>query len=134
MSDDRPVQHTPKHLEKESGVFDPRHPAASPFAVAQPAAGVVADDVEERGQNLRGGKAASEAASEYGDQREVLARQHAETLRRVSGVGEVQRFEVEDGSAKAVGGGQPRSDAAGQQPRPAQPAPQPQQPRPGSKP
>lgn len=86
MADERPVQHTPKHLEKDADVFDPRHPAASAFAVAQPAAGVVADDVEEKGQNLRGGPTAQEASGTYADQREVLAEQHRDTLRRKSGV------------------------------------------------
>lgn len=115
MSDDRPVQHTPKHLEKGSGVFDPRHPAASAFAVAQPAAGVVADDVPEKGQNLRGGPAATEAESEYSDQREVLAKQHDETLRLKSGVGEVTAHEVDGDQARPVTGSDPAKDA----PKPA---------------
>lgn len=98
MSDDRPVQHTPKHLV-DKDVFDSRHPAASSFAVAQPAAGVVADDVEERGQNLRGGQKASDAQDEYSDQKEVLAEQHADTLRRTSGVESVPAVTVKDGVA-----------------------------------
>lgn len=97
MADERPVQHTPKHLEKDADVFDPRHPAASAFAVAQPAAGVVADDVEERGQNLRGGPKASDAESTYADQREVLARQHEESLRRGA---DVAPMEVDGDEAK----------------------------------
>lgn len=75
---DKPVQHTPKHLEGE--VFDRRHPAASAFAPAQPAAGVVADDVEEKGQNLAGGETASSAERTFSDQKEKLAEQHAENL------------------------------------------------------
>jgi len=75
---DKPVQHTPKHLEGD--VFDKRHPAASSFAPLQPAAGVVADDVEERGQNLAGGPPASRAQGEHADQAERLERQHAESL------------------------------------------------------
>lgn len=84
MADDRPVQHTPKHLTDEK-VFDRRHPAASAFAVAQPAAGVVADDVEEKGQNLRGGPTATQAEGEYSDQKEVLAEQHDRNLRTAAG-------------------------------------------------
>lgn len=76
---DKPVQHTPKHLE-EGAVFDPKHPAASAFAPAQPAAGVVADDVEEKGQNLAGGPTASAAGGTFSDQKEVLAEQHKSTL------------------------------------------------------
>lgn len=78
-SEQPPVQHTPKHLEGD--VFDRRHPAASPFAPAQPAAGVVADDVEERGQNLAGGEKASDAAGTFSDQKEVLAEQHEANIR-----------------------------------------------------
>jgi hypothetical protein len=76
---DKPVQHTPKHLEGD--VFDRRHPAASAFAPLQPAAGVVADDVEEKGQNLAGGEKASAAERTYADQGEKLVKQHAESLR-----------------------------------------------------
>ena len=78
-SDERPVQHTPKHLEGE--VFDPRHPAASAFAPLQPAAGVVADDVEEKGQNLAGAPTASQAEKAHSDQKEVLAKQQAESVK-----------------------------------------------------
>jgi hypothetical protein len=76
---DVPVQHTPKHLEGD--VFDARHPAASAFAPLQPAAGVVADDVEERGQNLAGGPKASVAEKEHKDQGEELLKQHEASLR-----------------------------------------------------
>ena len=81
MADDKraPVQHTPKHLEGD-GVFDEKHPAASAFAPAQPGAGVVADDVEEKGQNLTGAPTASEASKTFADQKEVLAAQHIESL------------------------------------------------------
>jgi hypothetical protein len=81
MSDDAPIQHTPAHLADDANTFDPKHPAASAFAVAQPGAGVVADDVDERGQNIAGGTPASEAAKEYADQKEVLAAQHVENLK-----------------------------------------------------
>jgi hypothetical protein len=77
--DDVVVQHTPAHLEGE--VFDPRHPAASAFAPAQPAAGVVANDVEEKGQNLAGGPKADDAEKTFSDQKEVLAEQHQESLK-----------------------------------------------------
>jgi hypothetical protein len=76
---DAPVQHTPKH--QEGDVFDPRHPAASPFAPLQPGAGVVADDADERGQNLAGGPPASKAAKTHAGQREALAKQHDASLR-----------------------------------------------------
>lgn len=85
-SDDRPVQHTPVHLRGE--VFDERHPAASAFAPLQPAAGVVADDVEERGQNLRGGPTASDANKEHAGQKELLREQHAASLRAAAGLTE----------------------------------------------
>lgn len=82
QTDDRPVQHTPVHLRDDTpDVFDPRHPAASSFAPLQPAAGVVADDVEEKGQNLRGGPTASQAHVDNLDQREKLQQQHTESLR-----------------------------------------------------
>jgi hypothetical protein len=73
-----PVQHTPKHLEGD--VFDPRHPAASSFAPLQPAAGVVADDADERGQNLRGGPKASDAHKDNLDQTDKLREQYEESL------------------------------------------------------
>jgi hypothetical protein len=124
MSDDRPVQHTPKHLDKDSEVFDPRHPAASAFAVAQPGAGVVADDVPERGQNLLGGTSAADASGEYADQKEVLAEQHARTLRERSGVsGGRVAAKVEGDSAKAVSSKDDDAkgrDAAKSEPKPAQ--------------
>lgn len=78
---DATVQHTPVHLRDDAEVFDRRHPAASAFAPLQPAAGVVADDVEERGQNLRGGEKASEAEKTYSDTGEKLEEQHQESLR-----------------------------------------------------
>lgn len=78
-TDDRPVQHTPVHLR--GGVFDERHPAASSFAPLQPAAGVVADDVEERGQNLAGAPVASKAHKDNLDQKEKLVAQHEASLR-----------------------------------------------------
>lgn len=99
MADERPIQHTPKHLE-EGGVFDPRHPAASAFAPAQPAAGVVADDVEEKGQNLQGGPVASEAQEQYSDQKEVLLEQHERNLRTAAGATPATTT-VEGGAAKA---------------------------------
>lgn len=73
---DKPVQHTPVHLR--DGVFDEKHPAASAFAPAQPGAGVVADDADEKGQNLAGGPKASDAESTFADQKEVLADQREE--------------------------------------------------------
>lgn len=78
--DQPPVQHTPKHLEGDSEVFDSRHPAASAFAPVQPGAGVVSDDADEKGQNLAGGEKASDAEKTYSDQKEVLAEQHNESL------------------------------------------------------
>lgn len=102
MSDDRPVQHTPKHLQADSGVFDPRHPAASAFAVAQPGAGVVADDVEEKGQNQGGGPTASDAAGTFSDQREVLAKQHEDNLKAASGGPAAPSPVVDGDSAKAA--------------------------------
>jgi hypothetical protein len=60
MADERPIQHTPKHLEPDADVFDKRHPAASQFAPGQPAAGVVADDVPPE-QNPAGGPKAADA-------------------------------------------------------------------------
>lgn len=95
-NDNLPAQHTPKHLE-EGAVFDPKHPAASAFAPVQPGAGVVADDVEERGQNDAGGEKATEAESTYSDQKEVLAEQHEAALQ--AAVAPVRRW-----------GAAPRSD------------------------
>lgn len=80
-SDDRVIQHVPAHLEKDAKVFDPRHPAASAFAVAQPAAGVVSDDADKRGQNLAGGPTASEAEKEYADQGDVLKENYERDLK-----------------------------------------------------
>src|SRR5829696_8230461 len=99
MADERPIQHTPKHLQKDANVFDPRHPAASAFAPAQPGAGVVADDVEERGQNLLGAPTASQAQETYSDQRDVLAERHQQTLREKSGVAAVPAVNVEGAAA-----------------------------------
>ena len=100
---DAPIQHTPKHLVDDE-VFDKRHPAASSFAPLQPAAGVVADDVEEKGQNLRGGPTASEAHRANFDQREKLVENYERDLREKSGVGDVDvsSATVEDGVAKAA--------------------------------
>lgn len=81
---DKPVQHTPKHLDNDS-TFDSRHPAASAFAPAQPAAGVVADDVPEKGQNLAGGPVAEKAETTFSDQKDVLAEQHEANLRVATG-------------------------------------------------
>lgn len=72
MADEKkPVQHTPVHLN-DPNVSDKRHPAASSFAPVQPGAGVVADDVEEKGQNLAGGPTASEAEKKYNAGDEVV--------------------------------------------------------------
>lgn len=76
---DKPVQHVPVHL-RDGGPADKRHPAASAFAPLQPAAGVVADDVEEKGQNLAGGPTASEAEKRYADVPERLVVEHYEKL------------------------------------------------------
>ncbi len=73
----KPVQHTPAHV---GNVVDERHPAASAFAPLQPAAGVVADDAEERDQNLAGGPKASAAEKTYKDQPAKLRKQHEATL------------------------------------------------------
>jgi hypothetical protein len=80
MADQKPAQHIPVHQREDAGVFDPKHPAASVFAPAQPGAGVVADDVEELGQNLAGGEPASKANETWKDQKEVLRQQHYEKL------------------------------------------------------
>ena len=91
MPDQPPVQHTPKHLEGE--VFDSRHPAASAFAPAQPAAGVVANDADDRGQNLAGTPKADDAEQQFSDQKEVLAKQHEANLVAASGpVPELEAF------------------------------------------
>ena len=70
MSDSKPVQHTPVHLRGEG--VDKRHPAASSFAPVQPGAGVVADDADEKGQNLAGGPKASEAEQKFSPDDEVV--------------------------------------------------------------
>lgn len=93
MAEKRPVQHTPAHV---GNVPDERHPAASAFAPLQPAAGVVADDVEERGQNLRGGPTASEANEKHKDEPEKLRKQHFEG----QAVEPTPVARVEDGEAK----------------------------------
>lgn len=98
MGDNRPVQHTPKHLQGDNDVFDRRHPAASAFAPAQPGAGVVADDVEEAGQNLAGGEKASDAEGTFSDQKEVLEKQHEDSLRKA--VVEPVRVDVEGDHTK----------------------------------
>jgi hypothetical protein len=82
---DQPIQHTPVH--QRGDVFDPRHPAASAFAVAQPGAGVVSDDAHEKGQNLAGGPPAAEAEQTYADQREVLVENYDRDLRAATGNG-----------------------------------------------
>ena len=75
MADDKPTQHTPVHLT-DPLVTDRKHPAASSFAPVQPGAGVVADDVEEKGQNLTGAPTASQAEKKYNaDDEVVLAHQ-----------------------------------------------------------
>jgi hypothetical protein len=84
--DDVVVQHTPAHLAEDANVFDPRHPAASAFAPMQPALGVVADDADEKGQNLAGGPKASDANADNQDQADKLAQQHKDTLVEKSGV------------------------------------------------
>jgi hypothetical protein len=61
---DKPTQHTPVHLT-DPLVTDKKHPAASSFAPVQPGAGVVADDADEKGQNLAGGQKASDAEKQY---------------------------------------------------------------------
>lgn len=61
---DKPTQHTPIHLSDPT-VTDKKHPAASSFAPVQPGAGVVADDADEKGQNLAGGPKASDAEKQY---------------------------------------------------------------------
>jgi hypothetical protein len=98
---ERPVQHTPKHLA-DGAVFDPRHPAASSFAPMQPALGVVADDVDENGQNLAGGPKASEAQKANMDQREKLVENYERDLRAKAGVDAPADTPVVDGAAKAA--------------------------------
>lgn len=68
---DKPTQHTPVHLTDET-VTDKKHPAASSFAPVQPGAGVVADDADEKGQNLAGGPTATEAEKKYSEGDEVV--------------------------------------------------------------
>lgn len=125
MADEKPVQHTPAHQADDAKLFDPRHPAASAFAVAQPGAGVVANDVEERGQNLQGGTKADDAEEEYSDQRDVLAEQHNKTLREKSGLpaDDEGQLEVSGDSAKAAGSGSASGskDTAPKASRPASP-------------
>jgi hypothetical protein len=106
------VQHTPVH--QREGVFDPRHPAATPFAVAQPAAGVVSDTADAKGQNLAGGPTETEAAQTFSDQREVLAENYQRDLRIGAGLengsaepNENTAGEVTDSEAKAA----PKTDA-----------------------
>jgi hypothetical protein len=94
---ERPVQHTPKHLA-DGAVFDPRHPAASSFAPMQPALGVVADDVDENGQNLAGGPKASEAQKANMDQREKLVENYERDLRAKAGVDAPADTPVVDGA------------------------------------
>lgn len=83
-TDDRTIQHIPVHQQNADEMFDPRHPAASSFAVAQPAAGVVANDVEERGQNLAGGQKADDAEKTFSDQRDVLLENYKRDLRNAN--------------------------------------------------
>lgn len=71
MAEDKPRQHTPVHLN-DPNVSDKRHPAASSFAPVQPGAGVVADDADEKGQNLAGGQKASDAEKQYNSDDEVI--------------------------------------------------------------
>jgi hypothetical protein len=100
---DKPVQHTPKHLEQTKVVVvDARHPAASAFAPLQPAADVVADDVEERGQNLRGGPKASAAQKTYKDQPQKLVEQREASPRTAAPVaaGEVEGDTAKPADAK----------------------------------
>lgn len=96
---DKPIQHTPKHLQ-DGDVFDRRHPAASSFAPLQPAAGVVADDVEERGQNLNGGPKAEVAEKEHEDQREKLVENYERDLRNAAGVPAAAPVKLEGDTAK----------------------------------
>jgi hypothetical protein len=102
MADDAPIQHTPAHLAEDADTFDPRHPAASSFAVAQPGAGVVANDVDERGQNIAGGVKADDAAKEYADQRDVLAKQHVENLKAAHPGAEADDAAKPDGKPAAA--------------------------------
>lgn len=99
---DKPIQHTPKHLQ-DGDVFDRRHPAASSFAPLQPAAGVVADDVEERGQNLNGGPKAEVAQKEHEDQREKLVENYERDLREKAGVPAGAPVKLEGDTAKPAG-------------------------------
>lgn len=97
-TDDRVIQHTPVHLRGD--VFDERHPAASPFAVAQPAAGVVSDDADERGQNLQGGEKAEVARETWKDQKEVLKENYQRDL-RAGNPEPVKQLKVDGDSVKA---------------------------------
>jgi hypothetical protein len=95
MTEKKPLQHTPVHLREDTPeVFDKRHPAASAFAPVQPGAGVVADDADEKGQNLAGGPTATEAEKQYSpDDEVVLAHQgHAEPASTEAG-GELKQVE-----------------------------------------
>ena len=71
-SKSKPVQHTPVHQREDANLADSRHPAASSFAPVQPGAGVVADDAEEKGQNLAGGPKASDAEKKFSPDDEVV--------------------------------------------------------------
>ena len=104
MADEKklPVQHTPKHLEEGADLVDPRHPAASAFAPVQPAAGVVSDDADAKGQNLAGGPTATAAEAEYSDQPVKLAEQHQESLQAAVGAS-AEPLKVEGDQAKAAG-------------------------------
>ena len=99
-ADDKRVQHVPVH--EEQGTFDPRHPAASAFAPFQPAAGVVADDVEEKGQNLGGGPTASEAEKQFSDTKEKLAEQHEQALKEKSGAASEPAKVADDGKSASA--------------------------------
>jgi hypothetical protein len=103
MSEQPPVQHTPKHLEEGAALVDPKHPAASAFAPLQPAAGVVADDVPEKGQNLAGGPVAADAEVTYSDQPVKLAEQHQANLQAAVGAA-AEPMKVEGDTAKPAGG------------------------------
>lgn len=97
------IQHTPVHVNDET-VFDPRHPAASAFAPAQPAMGVVSDDADDKGQNLAGGPKASEAnAALAGEVVDNLAADHKATLAEKAGVEPTVTVNVEGDTAKPAG-------------------------------
>lgn len=125
MTDQAPIQHKPKHLEGDAEVFDRRHPAASAFAPAQPAAGVVSDDAEERGQNLAGGEKASDANETWSDQKEVLEQQHEDNLRRAHDQATPGAMKLEgDKATPADGGDEDKAPAKKAAPAP-KPAPKP---------